>query len=53
MEGSFRLVSSLALVFAGIVWLVAAELLHRFFDQLCRVTKTSVAVTKRNDDMSS
>jgi len=33
LEGSFRLVSSLALVIAGVVWLVAVELLLRFFDQ--------------------
>jgi hypothetical protein len=33
LEGTFRLLSSLALVFAGIVWLVAIELFLRFFDQ--------------------
>ena len=33
LEGSFRLVSSLALVIAGVVWLVVVELLLRFFDQ--------------------
>jgi len=33
LEGSFRLLSSLALVFAGIAWLVAVELFLRFFDQ--------------------
>ncbi|HUJ31405.1 MAG TPA: hypothetical protein VLY23_09005 [Candidatus Acidoferrum sp.] len=33
LEGSFRLLSSLALVFAGIAWLVAVELLLKFFDQ--------------------
>jgi hypothetical protein len=33
LEGTFRLLSSGALVFAGIVWLVAIELFLRFFDQ--------------------
>jgi hypothetical protein len=33
LEGAFRLLSSVALVFAGIAWLVAVELLLRFFDQ--------------------
>jgi len=33
LEGSFRLLSSLALVFAGIAWLVAVELILKFFDQ--------------------
>jgi hypothetical protein len=33
LEGSFRLLSSLALVFAGIAWLVAVELFLRFLDQ--------------------
>lgn len=33
LEGMFRLLSSIALVFAGIVWLVAIELFLRFFDQ--------------------
>jgi hypothetical protein len=33
LEGAFRLLSSFALVFAGIVWLVAIELFLRFFDQ--------------------
>lgn len=33
LEGNFRLLSSLALVFAGIAWLVAVELFLRFFDQ--------------------
>jgi len=33
LEGGFRLLSSLALVFAGIAWLVAVELFLRFFDQ--------------------
>ncbi len=33
LEGSFRLLSSIGLVFAGVVWLVAIELFLRFFDQ--------------------
>jgi hypothetical protein len=33
LEGSFRLLSSFALVFAGIAWLVAVELFLRFLDQ--------------------
>lgn len=33
LEGSFRLLSSFALVFAGIAWLVVVELFLRFFDQ--------------------
>ena len=33
LEGTFRLLSSIALVFAGIIWLVAIELFLRFFDQ--------------------
>jgi hypothetical protein len=33
LEGTFRLLSSIGLVFAGIVWLVAIELFLRFFDQ--------------------
>lgn len=33
LEGTFRLLSSVALVFAGIVWLVVIELFLRFFDQ--------------------
>ena len=33
LEGTFRLFSSVALVFAGIVWLVVIELFLRFFDQ--------------------
>lgn len=33
LESSFRLLSSLALVFAGVAWLVLVELLLRFFDQ--------------------
>jgi hypothetical protein len=33
LESSFRLLSSAALVFAGIAWLVAVELFLRFFDQ--------------------
>ncbi len=32
LEGSFRLVSSLALVIAGVAWLVVVELFLRFFD---------------------
>ena len=32
LEASFRLLSSLALVFAGVAWLVAVELFLRFFD---------------------
>ena len=33
LEGTFRLLSPVALVLAGIVWLVAIELFLRFFDQ--------------------
>jgi hypothetical protein len=33
LEGTFRLLSSIALVFAGIAWLVVIELFLRFFDQ--------------------
>lgn len=33
LEDTFRLLSSIGLVFAGIVWLVAVELFLRFFDQ--------------------
>lgn len=33
LEGSFRLLSSVALLFAGIAWLVVIELFLRFFDQ--------------------
>jgi hypothetical protein len=33
LEGTFRLLSSVALVFAGIAWLVVIELFRRFFDQ--------------------
>jgi len=33
LEGTFRLLSSGALVLAGVVWLIAVELLLRFFDQ--------------------
>jgi uncharacterized membrane protein len=32
LEGSFQLVSSLALVIAGVAWLVLVELFLRFFD---------------------
>ncbi len=33
LEGTFRLLSSVALVSAGIAWLVVIELFRRFFDQ--------------------
>ncbi len=33
LEGSFRLLASLAAVLAGVAWLVAVELFFRFFDQ--------------------
>lgn len=33
LEGTFRLLSSIGLVLAGIVWLVVIELFLRFFDQ--------------------
>jgi len=33
LESTFRFLSCLALLFAGIVWLVATELFLRFFDQ--------------------
>jgi hypothetical protein len=33
LAGSLGLLSSIALVFAGIAWLVAVELFIRFFDQ--------------------
>ena len=33
LEGSFQLLSSVALMFASIVWLIMIELFLRFFDQ--------------------
>jgi hypothetical protein len=33
LEGTFRLLSSIGLVFAGILWLVAIKWFLRFFDQ--------------------
>jgi hypothetical protein len=33
LEGSFRLLASLAAVLAGVAWLVVIELFFRFFDQ--------------------
>lgn len=33
LEGTFRMLSSIGLVVAAVVWLVAIELFLRFFDQ--------------------
>jgi len=33
LEGSFRLLASLAAVLAGVAWLVVIEFFFRFFDQ--------------------